>query len=330
MKNGYSVFVVSFVSAALFTFFERLLGLKTGFHPDSLYYLTNYEIYVLNIDTIFLALNNFYFYVVYNLNGNEELLITLNWILFGATNVIIFKFVGKKINPVVLILMFLPYRLHLSAHILKDTFIILLCLLPFIARSWWSAPISFVLAGFRIPAVPPMLFARFIPLNARVVVLSLASIVLAVFTFDVLYVFLLDRASLEMEGRDFFAIPLADASSIQDIVLRSFVWPLLYKTGGYAIVSPSPVLFGLAAEQLLLLIVVLRAGLMKEYFFSRGTLALVVYALVVSSFGAYYRYGYAFYMLDAMFIAKMWNIRFHAAQETGRDSSTPLAIFRQF
>lgn len=313
MKNGYSVFFISFLSVMLFTALERAVGIGIGFHPDSYYYLDNYEVYVHGIDTFILALNNFYFFTVYVASGNETSLIALNWILFSLTNVVVFRFVESRVNIVALVVMFLPYRMHLASHILKDTIIIFLCLLPFILRSFWSAPVGVILAGFRIPALPAMLFARFMPNNTRIVLLALAAVILLVSSVEALRVLMLDRSGVEMMGRDFFDVPLADADSVSLIILKSVVWPFLYKTGSYSVVSPNSILFGLALEQIILLAFALRGGLFRTYIFGRGALTLVIYALVVNSFGAYYRYGYAFYMLDAMVIAQLWNSKFQGA-----------------
>ncbi|MCU0729851.1 MAG: hypothetical protein MUF41_07115 [Sphingopyxis sp.] len=206
--------------------------------------------------------------------------------------------------------MFLPYRLHLAAHILKDTVIIFLCLLPFILRAWWSLPIGFVLAGFRVPALPAMLVSRFIPMNTRIVIGFLVLTIAIVSSVGVVREFILARSEADMMGRDFFNVILHDANSIGTIILKSVLWPILYKTGGYALSSPSAILFGLALEQIVMLALVIRGGFAKDYLLGRGMVTLVVYALIVNSFGAYYRYGYAFFMLDCMIIAQLWNARF--------------------
>lgn len=126
------IFLSSIIFALIVLFIERSIGIGFDFHPDSLVYLkisgiVKFEDFFKNpVDLI----GRFYYLIVGFFDKNKTILITINIIFFALTNFIIYSSIKnilcKKSNLYLifsLLLIFDPYRAHLSVHILKDTLI---------------------------------------------------------------------------------------------------------------------------------------------------------------------------------------------------------------
>ncbi len=133
--NSYQIFVLSFLICLLFYLAESILGIDRLYHPDSFHYLSAHgssppESFVDNPLIIFKT----NYYTITNLfYDNYYLLILINFILYSLTNIFIYQKVFKRyfnsVNNIKLSFLFYllfldPYRLHLSSHILKETFLI--------------------------------------------------------------------------------------------------------------------------------------------------------------------------------------------------------------
>ena len=130
------IFIVSILSSISLLIVERFFGIGWDYHPDAIRYI-NDSISTANIllDTnpryIF---NNFYYFIVAGFNQNYSLLILLNILIFAFTNSLLAHFIfqqsserkfdKKVIIFLVFLIIFSPYRVHLSIHLLKDTLII--------------------------------------------------------------------------------------------------------------------------------------------------------------------------------------------------------------
>lgn len=145
--NKKKVFFISFLICLIFYFLEFLIGIDKFYHPDSLHYLgaENHSYLKLNLNSnsIFDFANSGYYYFIKLLNFNYVNGIILNFVLYSLSNVIIFEkvfknFIVRKDNFDLILLAYLlfldPYRLHLTCHILKETFIIFIFLLFFVDK----------------------------------------------------------------------------------------------------------------------------------------------------------------------------------------------------
>lgn len=301
MLNGVSIFLLSLLAVAIFRTIEILGGINHGFHPDSYYYIENYYYFTSSGIFSFSVLNNGYYYIVDILEGNVESLILLNQILFSITNVIIFKLFNIKLNDIKLIhifVLFLPYRMHLSVHVLKDT-IVMLCIIStyFCSLRFIALPLLSTVV-FRIVGGPIVLLVRFVPKNRIFLVTTFVVLLLAIYASPSLMSLILDRSEADMGGRDFFDVPLNDASSLLEISAKAALWPLLAKSGLFAAISPHPATFILAIESIIFVVWALSARKIGTLLFGSGLIALIFIALTVNSFGAYYRYIYPFLIID--------------------------------
>jgi hypothetical protein len=120
------IFFYSIIFSLALLIIERILGIGVDYHPDSTYYL-NYNDYAKHFRA-----GLFYHDVVYFFKSNVSALLTLNVVAFSLTNVILYS-VLKKVHFTngwfyyisSLIVIFDPYRAHLSIHVLKDSLFIL-------------------------------------------------------------------------------------------------------------------------------------------------------------------------------------------------------------
>ena len=143
------IFTISITISIITLLFERkYLNIFYNYHPDALHYLVNSQ-NIIKIPTDFLSLKNLelilnqfkhgtgYYYITSLLKSNIRELIQVNIIIYSLTNLLLYylffikkkRFSQNKVNNLLkyiffLFILFLPYRLHLSVHVLKETFLI--------------------------------------------------------------------------------------------------------------------------------------------------------------------------------------------------------------
>lgn len=309
MPAGISIFIVSLIAVFIVRFLEISVGIDHGFHPDSLHYIEFYHIFTTNKINSLSSLNNGYYYVVSFFNGDVNSLIIFNQFIFAVTNVLIFKIFGNKYNNLKLIqyiILFLPYRLHLSAHVLKDTIIIFLILCTYYA-SLRSFPIFVLLTSlFRVSVAPIVIAIRFTPKRRIYMFIGILILLIMVSMIPELSSFLLDRSEADMGGREYFDVPFSNASGFLELFVKATLWPTLAKTGFFSVVSPHPVTIAISLEPIILTAWAVYHRRLQNYLFENGVLAMVIIALLVTSFGAYYRYVYPFMILDYILMAKRY------------------------
>lgn len=305
MRDGISVFLCSALVAALVFGVERLAGISHGFHPDSLFYIDNFYLYQRPGWGALLNFNNMYYEVVGLFNGNVGWLVALNIVVFSLTNVIIARLFGVRLPTVslyALLIMFLPYRLHLASHVLKDTMIIGLTVLTFFGTFKAMPLFAYMLGAFRIVAVAITVGLRFLPRRPLYVVLACFAVMTTALLSREFAGVILERGEADMGGREFLAMPLQGATNVFLILVRSLFWPLAFKTGFYPLLTGNAVILVIALEQLIALAISLRTRNLWVYVLSPGTLAMLVISLLVNSFGAYLRYIYPFFIIDLILL----------------------------
>jgi hypothetical protein len=109
-----------------------MIGIGIDYHPDATTYLDSLDesINLIFFNNPLVYVGSFYYVFVNFLNGSVNLLIGFNIFLFAVTNSAMFNLVrriylkkGWLYYFSILIIIFDPYRAHLSTHVLKDTFI---------------------------------------------------------------------------------------------------------------------------------------------------------------------------------------------------------------
>lgn len=305
MFRGLRIFTFSLLASISFKIIEVYLGIENGFHPDSLYYVDNYYLFTLNGFLSLGTFNNLYYFIVEWLSANEIALIFLNQIAFAITNILIarqFDYNFKTSTLIKIFILFLPYRLHLSAHVLKDTLIIL-SIFATISLPVAKLPVALILTSLmRIVAGPATLLVRFFP-TGRVYFIGFIFVFIgAVALSPALFEVLSDRGNVDMIGRDYFAVPLSNTTSINLIFIKSLLWPILAKTGGYIVFAISPIVFVLALEPIIFLGWTYYERSVTRYLTSNGTLVMILFSVLVTNYGAYYRYIYGFMILDYVMI----------------------------
>jgi hypothetical protein len=309
MYRGLSIFIFSIITAVLFKVIQVYFGIVNGFHPDSLFYIDNSASYTAAGLFSISTLNNLYYFIVEWLGANEIALIFLNQVAFALTNVLIahqFGYDFKTATLIKIFILFLPYRLHLSAHVLKDSLIILAVFATVTLPLSRVAPVFLFTSGMRIVAGPAALLMRFFPRRKLFFLGFVAVFLIALLVSPTVLTVLSERGDVDMSGRDFFAVPLGNATSVALISLKALFWPFLAKTGGYLIFAINPFALALAVEPL---IFAAWAALNRQfitYLTLNGTLVAVMFCVLVTNYGAYYRYIYAFMILD--YLAILMNV----------------------
>lgn len=298
--SGNVFFLLSLLASVLFLLLERSVGIGIDFHPDSRTYLTEsaFVTDVIYRNPKFLLNHGYYFWS--DLLGSSAIaLIAANMIFFSFTNKILFEHYNslsktshlnaqlKKLGSLIfLFLLFSPYRLHLSVHVLKDTAVVLFAVLLITGGSnlkyLWLLPIGFLrIFGFTYF----VLFLRGKPLYFSIfLALVLSYIFQAQLTGT-----LLEFNSAEMNFREGTAVPSFQGMGLFGILLRMIIWPFLMLSGLFVIISPSPLFVPIAFScfvlQLWALTTIRRPAVTVGAF---GLLAIL--AALAPGFASYQRY----------------------------------------
>lgn len=289
-----SVFLIS-VSLSLFVLWtERLVGIGWDFHPDANTYITLSAGAKDNF-TFKNAMGASFYVLVDYLKSNVNFVITLNVIIYSFTNVALANFFVKKSRTkslVTFILFFLvifnPYRIHLSVHVLKDTLVIfgLVWFLTCNKRYSWLFLIFSYMFSLRVIMYLVAL------IRMRNVIILMISIIIFILMLppEFLFSVLSTENQVNMTFRSFDSVPNYFEFGFIGAIIRAIVWPFLYLTGFFIFLSPSILYFPVALGSFLLQI-----WHIKQF----GKLALTfqiylgmsVLAFMVSGFTSFVRYA---------------------------------------
>lgn len=241
-KDNLTVFILSLLFSLFVLLIERSINITLDYHPDSITYL-NFPYPDLVNSFLKNPLNyigKLYYVVVRFFNSEIIPLISLNILLFSFTNLILFSKVrdiygknGLLFYCSILIIIFDPYRAHLSVHVLKDTFIIFsLVLLLFASNSFFKIFGLFMGFMFRLAffIYLPILFLNLI--KNKNYFLILLMIVIFFFNYDLISKGLLLGQETDMSFRSFDVIPnFNDFEYPWREILRAITWPIIRLTG---------------------------------------------------------------------------------------------------
>jgi hypothetical protein len=235
-------FIISILFSLLVLLIERSININYDYHPDSLTYLdySSEDLIISFYQDPIRFLGRFYYIWVSFFSANKIILITLNIFLYALTNSImsslikeIYRKKGWLYYISVLIIIFDPYRAHLSVHILKDTFIIF-SLVTFLFSSSKIISIFGLILGFMLRLgffiYLPM---KFVDLNKKDFIIITSFVLFSFWYFsDAIFRGLSLGQEIDMSFRDFDIVynfieigyPLGD-------ILRSLTWPFIRITG---------------------------------------------------------------------------------------------------
>jgi hypothetical protein len=293
-------FIISILSSLLILLIEWSININYDYHPDSLTYLNNSSEYSIisfyQNPTHFLG--SFYYIWVSFFFANKIILITINIFLYALTNSIIFSLIKKIYRKngwlyyiSVLIIIFDPYRVHLSVHILKDTFIIF-SLVIFLFSS--SKIISFfgLILGFMLRLgffiYLPM---KFTYLNKKnFIIFFMFSLFIFWYFKDIILSGISSGQEAEMAFRDFDIVynfseigyPLGD-------IMRSLTWPVIRLTGLAALFHSIYLLFLFQSLALIYLFFANKNYLNYKIIFF--IIPLVGLAIVTTGYNSYLRWS---------------------------------------
>ncbi len=304
MSPGIRIFIFSLLAAWSFKLVQISAGIENGFHPDSLYYVEHFPEYTAQGLLSFSVFNNLYYFIVGWMDADETALIVINQIAFALTNVFIartFQYDFRYDRFIKIFVLFLPYRLHLSAHVLKDSLIILAVLGIIFSSIRNVGPMLLFTSAMRNVAGPAALLVRFFPSGSLFLLGFLALFMTSVVVSPTLFELLAERGDVDMIGRDYFAVPLSNTSSLAGIFAKILLWPSLARTGGFAAFALNPFVFLLALEPFVFLVWAIKSGRFIDYMTSKGLMVAMLFATLVTNYGAYHRYIYAFVIFDYVY-----------------------------
>jgi hypothetical protein len=300
------LFLVSILAALVLLCVENLVGIHWDFHPDAVTYTsTSFEMVDNLIDAGLIAsFNNFYYFFAALLQQNAILLIALNVIVYAFTNLAMYNYVkrvARKYNiafDIKLILflsclLFMPYRLHLAVHVLKDTLIIFF-LINLLSTNKVNLFISvFFLAGLRLFSFAYMsifIKRKYFYIGAFFACLA------AIYSSQEILNLIESTNDVDMNFREFDLVPNFTVYGIFGTLLRAIVWPIFAFTGAYLFISPSIAFAPLAIGSMAICIITWRAYKKPAI----NLQALIVFGLVAvltTGFTTYIRYCFPLLVL---------------------------------
>ena len=292
-KSNFKIFFISCISSFVLLAIERSAGMGWDFHPDSVTYATDSISVASQIyeSQYFSELFNNGYYVVAALLAQNILLITfMNIMLFSLTNVLIYRFVKSfsiKVPLIyILLLIFNPYRIHLSTTMLKDTMIIFFFVLCFDKTSKavrWLAPL------LMLRMISVVYFLKFLPkwLIYLLLITAVFYVSLSPESIEVLERF----NSADMDFREFNTISAYKEYGLIGALLRAILWPIIAVSGFYLVMSPALLFIPLFVGA------VMQIAFQKKIFGSvippfQLFVSMAIIALLVTGFTSYIRYIY--------------------------------------
>jgi hypothetical protein len=286
------IFFSSMLFSLIILIIERIIGIGADYHPDSSYYL-NYKDYVKHF-----RVGLFYHDVVYFFNSNLSALITLNVVAFALTNTVLYSAIkkvyltkGRFYYIAALIIIFDPYRAHLSIHVLKDTLLIL-SLVLFLFNSNIIVKLFFLLISIMFRIGFFIYFIMFFSFFKNRFTYILLIIAIASFLFFLLYYIVglpVYEMQIDMRFRSFDKVynfinldfPFAQ-------ILRGISWPIIRITGLAALFHPFYFLF--LIQSVVLMYIIYANKRFIDYRIIFFILPLVIIATITNGYNSYLRW----------------------------------------
>jgi len=309
MFKQQAIFILSlFYSIFLFAI-EYIAGYGVGYHIDSLTYLQSVKIGI-GVESFLSSFGAWYYTLVSIFHGNATLIILFQIVLYSFTNLLIYRAViptvrqsGHRIKSswrifFLFIILFDPYRAHLSVHVLKEVFVIFFLVAAFLSRSFFiSLALGVFAFGFTHRAVIYFLLiaSQFI-INRRVAIklMVIFTLILASVQIDIA-----DRVSsvvfnpeqVDMVFRDYDAIPtFSYLGQFNGGIVRAISWAMLASTGSFILLSPSLEFLAISILPFSLFVYSSLNRIRIDFFSFVFFLSVAALAFMVPGFTTFYRY----------------------------------------
>jgi len=293
-------FLISILFSLLVLSIERSVNINYDFHPDTLTYLNNSseDLIADFYQNPLQFLGNFYYIWVSFFTANKIVLITLNIFIYALTNSIIFLLIkeiyrkkGWLYYISVLIIIFDPYRAHLSVHILKDTLIIFSLVLFIFSSSKIISSFGLIL-GFMLR----LGFFVYLPIvliyinKKNFIFITLGILIPFWYFWDIILSGISSGQEIDMAFREFDRVynfveigyPLGD-------IMRSLTWPVIRLTGLAVLFHSIYLLFFFQSVALMYFFFANKNYLSYKIIFFISS--LVGLAIVTSGYNSYLRWS---------------------------------------
>jgi hypothetical protein len=293
-------FFISILFSLIVLLIEQSINVNYDYHPDALTYLNNSseDLIADFYQNPLKFLGNFYYVWVSFFIANKIALITLNIFLYALTNSIMFSLIkeiyrkkGWLYYISVLIIIFDPYRAHLSVHILKDTLIIFSLVLFIFSSSKIISSFGLIL-GFMLR----LGFFVYLPIvliylnKKNFIFITLGILIPFWYFWDIILSGISSGQETDMAFREFDRVynfveigyPLGD-------IMRSLTWPVIRLTGLAVLFHSIYLLFFFQSVALMYFFFANKNYLSYKIIFFIST--LVGLAIVTSGYNSYLRWS---------------------------------------
>ncbi len=288
-----NIFFISLCASIIALCAERMLGIDWDYHVDAQTYIYSSE-QIWN-DVLEMGLGaslNAGYYFISNLFGQSVMLLTtLSFFSYAATNQLIYNIHSRFINKrndfslLLLLILFNPYRLHLSTTILKDNLIILLLsIVTFNFRKYYVAFVALVF--LRIASI--FYFILFTK-RSYLLMLSMLGVIIYFFAPEYFDSRLQDSVDVNLHSRDFDTIPTFQEYGLAGNYIRGIVWAILSVTGLFAIMSFAPEFLFVSIGIIATYVYWVKAS-RKLIPSSQVFISLFIFAILAPGFTSYIRY----------------------------------------
>lgn len=328
-------FIISILISALVLIIERkILGFGPLYHPDSEHYISyqstyyylslkysvaeNFKNYLHHFSTgsLYYSIVHLFYELkqIVNFSTPYRNLIKLNILFYALTNLLILDCLIKKFHKekkidyktlfIVLFFCFLPYKLHLSVHVLKETLIFFFLSIYILYPNKFTFIISFMF-GTPLRVSFGFYYLAFIDFNKNffkkyypILCLTIIGVIIwyyknvyHIYGFSEVLVFLESRNLADMGGRGFNLVPNFSEYGFYGIILRIITWPIIFLTGSFIFFSKTIYLYVIGFEIIILQLLYYYKN--KKFILGLGLiLFLCLVAMYVNSYTAYIRYCY--------------------------------------
>jgi len=293
LYNPFLIFSLSILACLFVLSIERLTGIGWDFHPDANTYITisNGAVSNFDVQSYFGAL---FFALVDMMNSEVWMLITFNIFVYSITNVTLANFFKKhtglhkkQIWILFLLVIFNPYRTHLSVHVLKDTLIIFGMVYFFTSSKIYSW--IFLLLSYSVSHRTVIYLVAILNKKNLIIIMIPIVFFISIQPEGFLSSILSAKDQVNMTFRDFDKVPNFFELGVLGAIIRAIVWPFLYLTGIFFLLSPTIMYLPIAIGSFSL-----QFWHFKQY--GRPVLCFQVYlamgilAFMVSGFTSFIRY----------------------------------------
>ena len=293
LYNPFLIFSLSILACLFVLSIERLTGIGWDFHPDANTYITisNGAVSNFDVQSYFGAL---FFALVDMMNSEVWMLITFNIFVYSITNVTVANFFKKhtglhkkQIWILFLLVIFNPYRTHLSVHVLKDTLIIFGMVYFFTSSKIYSW--IFLLLSYSVSHRTVIYLVAILNKKNLIIIMIPIVFFISIQPEGFLSSILSAKDQVNMTFRDFDKVPNFFELGVLGAIIRAIVWPFLYLTGIFFLLSPTIMYLPIAIGSFSL-----QFWHFKQY--GRPVLCFQVYlamgilAFMVSGFTSFIRY----------------------------------------